>query len=483
MLQQTRGDAEVPKIIDFETAILNPSADFGGLFAPERLPVLNTIEMRKLQKLSYIDFTKEIFSFLEIELDSAILENALSTYRRFDNPNEPVALHKVHDSLYIQELFHGPTRAFKDMALQPFGAILCALAKKRNERYLILVATSGDTGPATLQAFQNDDNVCVVCLYPKNGTSDVQRRQMTTINARNVRVLGIDGNFDDAQSALKSLLADDGFKQALDLRRFRLSAANSVNFGRIIFQIVYHAYTSLCFPERGVDIIVPSGNFGNALGAFYAKLIGFDIGKIIIASNANNVLTDWITRGVYDIKERTLKQTQSPAMDILKSSNVERILYTLFGASRTRELLESLDSKKIYALSAKEFMEIQNYFDATFCTDKECRLFISRYAKLGHLVDPHTATALKAYEQFNIISNRIKVVVSTAEWTKFAPTVAQALGKGKLDDKEALAFVAKTFNAPIVPGIESLFDKEEIHDKTLAPSQIKGDILDWIATL
>ncbi|MDE5816723.1 MAG: threonine synthase, partial [Helicobacter sp.] len=341
----------------------------------------------------------------------------------------------------------------------------------------------GDTGPATLQAFQNDANVFVVCLYPKNGTSDVQRRQMTTVNAPNVRVLGIDGNFDDAQSALKRLLADDGFKQALEARRFRLSAANSVNFGRIIFQIVYHAYTSLGFPERGVDIIVPSGNFGNALGAFYAKLIGFDIGKVVIASNANNVLTDWITRGVYDIKERALKQTQSPAMDILKSSNVERILYMLFGASRTRELLESLDSKKIYALSAKEYMEIQNYFDATFCTDEECRLLIARYAKLGHLVDPHTATALKAYEQFNNISTRAKIVVSTAEWTKFAPTVAQALGKGKLGDKDALAFVAKTLNASIAPSIESLFDKEEIHNKTLAPSQISGDILDWITTL
>ncbi|MDE5816376.1 MAG: hypothetical protein K2H55_02585 [Helicobacter sp.] len=158
-----------PRIVDFETAILNPSADFGGLFAPERLPVLNTIEMRKLQKLSYIDFTKEIFTFLGINLDSAVLDSALSTYRRFDNPNEPVALRKVNDSLYIQELFHGPTRAFKDMALQPFGAILCALAQKRKERYLILVATSGDTGPATLQAFQNDANVFVVCLYPKTG--------------------------------------------------------------------------------------------------------------------------------------------------------------------------------------------------------------------------------------------------------------------------------------------------------------------------
>lgn len=483
MLRQTRGDAEDSKMIDFETAILNPSADFGGLFAPERLPVLNTIEMRKLQKLSYIDFTKEILSFLGINLDSAILDNALSTYRRFDNASEPVALRKIHDSLYIQELFHGPTRAFKDMALQPFGAILCALAKKRNERYLILVATSGDTGPATLQAFQNDSNVFVVCLYPKNGTSDVQRRQMTTINAHNVRVLGIDGNFDDAQAMLKILLADASFKQALFAKGFQLSAANSVNFGRIIFQIVYHAYTSLCFPERGVDIIIPSGNFGNALGAFYAKLIGFDIGKIIIASNANNVLTDWITRGVYDIKDRALKQTQSPAMDILKSSNIERILYALFGADRTRELLESLDSKKIYALSAKEFMEVQNYFNATFCTDEECRLLISRYAKLGHLVDPHTATALKAYEQFNTISNRVKIVVSTAEWTKFAPTVAQALGKGKLGDKEALAFVAKTLNAPIVPSIESLFDKEEIHNETLMPSQIGKDILDWVATL
>lgn len=482
MLRQTRGDIESPQYINFETAILNPNADFGGLFAPARLPVLNTIEMRKLLKLDYIDFTKEIFRFLEIKLDKSILNDALTTYRHFDNPKEPIALRKVHDSLYIEELYHGPTRAFKDMALQPFGVLLSKLAKKRNERYLILVATSGDTGPATLHAFLDDPNVCVVCLYPKGGTSEVQRRQMTTINASNVRVIGIEGNFDDAQSALKSLLADTNFRQALQSKQFHLSAANSVNFGRIIFQLIYHAYTSLKFPG-GVDIIVPSGNFGNALGAFYAKLIGFDIGKIIIASNANNVLTDWITRGVYDIKERTLKKTQSPAMDILKSSNVERILYALFGADRTRELLQSLDENKIYALSAKEFLEIRSYFDAAFCTDEECRLFIARYAKMGHLVDPHTATALKVYDQFKNISSKVKVVVSTAEWTKFAPVVAQALGKTKLDDKEALDFVANLLHAPIPQSIESLFTQDEIHTRVLAPQNVGAEILDWIANM
>lgn len=480
MLRQTRGDIGEARLIDFETAIRNPSADFGGLYAPERLPVLNTIEMRRLVNLSYPDFIKEIFSILDIHLDSSILNDALSTYHHFDNPKEPMMLRKIHESLYIQELYHGPTRAFKDMALQPFGAIMSGLAKKYNEHYLILVATSGDTGPATLHAFLHEENISVVCLYPKDGTSEVQRRQMTTMNARNLHVIGIDGNFDDAQAALKALLSDMTFKDTLANKNIKLSVANSVNFGRIVFQIIYHAYSSLRFLEKGIDVIIPSGNFGNALGAFYAKLMGFDIGRIIVASNANNVLTDWITRGVYDIKDRPLKKTLSPAMDILKSSNVERVLYTLFGAQRTRELQDSLEKRHIYALSAKEFREIQAYFDAASCSDEECLAFIARYAKVGHLIDPHTAIALRAYEHFKTISPRPKIVVATAEWTKFAPTVAEALGAENLKDKAALNFIAKTHDAIIPPNIETLFLKEECHKQIVSPCDVAHNILGWI---
>ncbi|RAX57484.1 threonine synthase [Helicobacter monodelphidis] len=483
MLKQTRGERlSSPKSLSFEEAILNPTASFGGLYAPQALPLLGTEAILRLSSLSYVQLAKEIFSLLGIEIDEKILNDSLSLYKHFDNPDDPVPLVKINDSLYVQELYHGPTRAFKDIALQPFGLLLSEIAQKRNEHYLILAATSGDTGPATLQSFANRKNISVVCLYPSGGTSDVQRLQMTTANAKNLKVIGIKGNFDDAQTALKNLLNDQNFKEELQKKNILLSAANSVNFGRIAFQIVYHVYSALKFYKRGVDIIVPSGNFGNALGAFYAKVMGFPIGKIIIASNVNNILTEWITSGVYDIKGRNLKRSESPAMDILKSSNVERILFTLYGASRTKQLLEALENNGIYTLTLNELEKLKEYFKACYCNDDEGRRLISYYAKNGYLFDPHTATAFKAYDQFKSISTHVKIVLSTAEWTKFAPTVAAALGKENLSDEESLCFIAETLKTPIHQNIQSLFTKKEEQTDIIEKDDIAQKILQWIHT-
>ena len=215
-----------------------------------------------------------------------------------------------------------------------------------------MAATSGDTGPATLETFKHKPNIRVACLYPDGGTSDVQRLQMVTEEANNLKVVGIHGNFDDAQQALKSLLGSEEFKLELSEKGIQLSAANSVNFGRIIFQIIYHIHSHLELVRHGeiglgdeVYLVVPSGNFGNALGAYYAKKAGLPIRKILIASNANNILTDLINTGVYDIRDRELILTESPAMDILKSSNVERVLFDKFGAVRTREMMEALNDE------------------------------------------------------------------------------------------------------------------------------------------
>jgi threonine synthase len=236
--------------------------------------------------------------------------------------------------------------------LQPFGKILSSVAQKREENYLILAATSGDTGPAALETFKNKKNIQVVCLYPANGTSDVQRLQMVTEDAPNLKVIGIKGNFDDAQAALKNLLVSSSFKETLEEKNISLSAANSVNFGRIIFQIIYHIHNYLELVRQDaisigekVYLNVPSGNFGNVLGAFYAQKMGLPVEKLVISSNENNILTRLIQTGIYDIRASELKLTTSPAMDILKSSNVERVLFSLYGAVRTKDLMEDLSRR------------------------------------------------------------------------------------------------------------------------------------------
>ena len=312
--------------VSFSQAILSPIGAHGGLYAPKTLPHLDEDffnEARQIinEKGAYKKLALRVIKAFDFDLDLEIFERALRRYDSFDD-GEPTHLNEIN-GYYFNELWHGPTRAFKDMALAPFGALLEELAS--NQKYLIIVATSGDTGPATLEAFSGSKNVSVVCMYPSGGTSQTQKLQMLSYSRfSNSLVLGIRGNFDDAQRTLKALLGNDDFKNVLKAKGFKLSAANSVNFGRILFQIIYHLYASIKIASQNpVNIVVPSGNFGDALGAYYAKKMGANIAKIGIASNENNVLTDFINTGIYDISKRTLKQTISPAMDILISSNIE----------------------------------------------------------------------------------------------------------------------------------------------------------------
>lgn len=482
MLVETRGnDGKNPRECGLSEAILRPMASFGGLWSLGEIPRL---EMREILGLSYNDLARYIFRILGF--DNALLGDALATYRGFDNALVPVNYTKISENLYIQQLYNGPTRAFKDMAMQPFGSMLCALAKAESKRYLILTATSGDTGPATLEAIKGRENVYGICMYPHNATSDVQRLQMTTIAAPNVKVLAIKGDFDDAQGILKNLLKDSGFLAFLEARNFALTATNSVNFGRIIFQIIYHIYSYIYLFQNGaitqgeaIDIIVPSGNFGNALGAFYAKLMGVPIAKIIIATNANSVLFDFIKRGEYDISKRTLIKTNSPAMDILVSSNVERALFALYGAEKTREFMESLAKTKSYRLNPQELRALQGFFDAHKSDDSEALEMIRTYAKRGIIIDPHTATGLAAYND----SGTKSIVCATAEWSKFAPTIARALGQKCSGDKEALDFISKAYNLPIHANIAALFHAPESNNAIVDKDEVSATIRAWLADL
>ncbi len=485
---ESRGnDGKKPVKVAFSEAILNPAASFGGLYVPESLPSLGEEFLKSSLECDYKELAFSILKSFDIDIEDELIKEALDLYDRFDDPENPVPVKKVHENLYVSELYHGPTRAFKDMALQPFGHILSSLAKRREENYLILAATSGDTGPATLESFKNRPNIKVVCLYPEGGTSDVQRLQMVTEEGKNLKVIGILGDFDDAQNALKELLASAEFRKRLNSMDIKLSAANSVNFGRIIFQTIYHfhSYLQLCRNGRisigeSVDLIVPSGNFGNALGAYYAKKMGLPVEKILIASNANNVLTELIKYGRYDLKGRSLVKTLSPAMDILKSSNVERVLFDKFGPLRTKELMEELNEKGGYSLTKEELAALREDFDADFTTDEEVREIIKEYAfEYGYLMDPHTATTIKIFKNN---SGRINIAYSTAEWTKFAPAVWNALKNSdeKIGDLDALVDVAKMLNIMIPVVIEELFNKPIVHDTVVSKDEIRGEILKFL---
>ena len=284
---ETRGnDQQNPKEVTFSEAILNPSASFGGLFVPKNLPTLGLEFVKNHLDKSYKELAYDMLQAFEIDISDEEINKALDLYDNFDDAQNPCPVRKIKNDLFIQEQYHGPTRAFKDMALQPFGSILSSIAKAKNEKYLILAATSGDTGPAALNTFKNKEGIQVACLYPSGGTSDVQRLQMVCEDANNLKVIGINGNFDDAQAALKNLLASQSFKDELEKDGIKLSAANSVNFGRIIFQIIYHIHSYIQMVKQNeitlgdsIYLIVPSGNFGNALGGYYAQKWAFLLKK------------------------------------------------------------------------------------------------------------------------------------------------------------------------------------------------------------
>jgi len=473
--------------VTFSQALLSPSASFGGLYVPQTLPLFDGSFFDK--SLSYKALAKKVLMHFEIDIQEKIIDEALALYDKFDDPANPTPLVKIEENLFVNELYHGPTRAFKDMALQPFGCILSHLAQKEGQKYLILAATSGDTGPAALESFKNRENIQIACLYPDGGTSDVQRLQMVTEDGKNLKVIGIKGDFDDAQYALKGLLASDTFKQALDKKDIKLSAANSVNFGRIIFQIIYHVKAYLTLLAQGeiednekIYITVPSGNFGNALGAYYAKKMGLPLEKILITSNANNILAELIQTGRYDIRDKKLLLTLSPAMDILKSSNIERILFDMFGAEKTKKWMDDLERTGFYQLNKSELARLQEDFSAIDSDDDFAKETINNYAKKGYVMDPHTATCLRANGTLDD-KPLCNILCSTAEWTKFAPTMMNALKRDshKYGDKEALAYISKELDIAITPSIQALFDKKIYHDGVIEKTDIETTILDFIA--
>lgn len=425
--------------VSAEEAILTGLAPDGGLFVPAYIPRFDDGEIEKLRSASYGEtaltvLKKYLDGFDEKEL-AGIIEEA---YASFDTA-DPAPVTALSDGLYVLELWHGPTCAFKDMALQLMPRLLSLCRRKTGirEEIHILVATSGDTGKAALEGFRDVPGTRITVFYPHDGVSTVQQAQMVTQRGENVRVYAVNGNFDDAQTAVKRLFADRELAARLKKENVLLSSANSINWGRLLPQIVYYVRTAflLCAGEP-VSFVVPTGNFGNILAAYYAKRMGAPIGRLVCASNANNVLTDFIRTGCYD-RRRPFHKTISPSMDILVSSNLERLLYHLSDSEHVREWMERLNASGSYTVTDQVLTALQEHFDAAYCDDDEARRMIGRtYEEKAYLLDPHTAVAMAAAERLPLQAPT--VVVSTASPFKFAKDVLQSLG----DEGEADGFAA-----------------------------------------
>lgn len=417
----------------------------GGLLTPASLPALPSDALSLLQTMPYSERAVYMMDlFLDGFSKEELRDFAQKAYQNFDDA-AVAPLHTVNPSTHCLELWHGPTSAFKDMALQMLPHLLSASLVKTNEERTacILVATSGDTGKAALEGFRDVNKTKILVFYPKDGVSDIQGLQMKTQEGENVGVCAVVGNFDDAQTGVKQLFSDATLRADLDARGYFLSSANSINWGRVLPQLVYYisAYCdllktgSIAAGER-VNVCVPTGNFGNILAAYYAKEMGLPIGKLICASNSNNVLTDFIRDGVYD-RNRSFHTTMSPSMDILISSNLERLLFALTkqDATQVRGYMEQLSKDGKYEVGADLKAALTEQFYAGFCDDAQTqRVIAAMWEQEGYLIDPHTAVAFDVLAQYRRVSGdeTKTIVVSTASPFKFCDNVLGALGETQL---------------------------------------------------
>lgn len=411
----------------------------GGLFVPERIPGVSTAELSALCGMDYRARAVRIMSlFLEEFSDAELTDFVTRAYgKQFDNAHiAPLRL--LRPGTAFLELWHGPTCAFKDMALQMLPHLLTASLKKTGEQrqVCILVATSGDTGKAALEGFQNVAGTKIFVFYPDGGVSRIQRLQMVTQTGGNVGVAAVRGNFDDAQTGVKQIFGDQAFGEELSERGWYLSSANSINWGRLLPQIAYY-FSAYCDAVNNgtiqvgdkINFCVPTGNFGNILAGWFAREMGLPVRRFICASNANNVLTEFISTGVYD-RNRPFYPTISPSMDILVSSNLERLLYMLTGDRTTKEYMAELSKKGRYTIGGDTLLRIQETFSAGYCDDDSTRRTIRRiWETSGYLMDPHTAVACKVLMDYRGDSrdDTPAVVVSTASPFKFAADVLKAL--------------------------------------------------------
>ncbi len=468
-------------------AIAKGLASDGGLFVPECLPTVAQDEINELCAMDYRGRAKRIMGKFLDGFTAEELERFVAAAYGDNFDSEAVApLSFIDDKTAFLELWHGPTCAFKDMALQMLPHLLTASLRKTGEEkeVCILVATSGDTGKAALEGFADVEGTSIFVFYPKDGVSDIQRLQMVTQSGKNVGVCAVVGNFDDAQTGVKKIFGDREFAAALAEKGYFLSSANSINWGRLLPQIVYYFSAYCDFVLSGnlgmgekLDFCVPTGNFGNILAGWYAKQMGLPVGKLICASNENNVLTDFIETGVYD-KNRTFHTTISPSMDILVSSNLERLLFALAGSENVRGYMSALAESGKYEVDAEVLEKIKADFACGCCDDAETKANIRAiFDGKGYLMDTHTAVAYKVLstQREECGSVNPAVVVSTASPYKFAVDVLDALGAKSGDD--ALVALSKK-SGTAIPAPLSGLDKREVRFEGFTEKGAMRDTVD-----
>ncbi|MGE5042352.1 MAG: threonine synthase [Candidatus Levyibacteriota bacterium] len=491
----TRG--KDPRSYRFSSAILSSTAADGGLLVPRTLPALSQEEIVAMSNLPYHERAARVIQKFDPDLPPGVLKRSTAEAygRNFDDHRiAPLVPLPGTPNQHILELWHGPTSAFKDMALQPMPRLFSVAAElNNNERlekgekqihYLVLTATSGDTGKAAAEGYKDIPGVSILVYYPHGGVSRLQELSMLTQEGNNVSMHPVKGNFDNAQTAVKQVFDDTEFAKQLDyLYNTVLSSANSINWGRIAPQIAYHvsAYADLVRnevikPGEKIDIAVPTGNFGNILAAYYAKQMGLPVGKLVCASNENNVITEFLHTGVYDIRNRKLQQTSSPSMDILIASNIERLLYLMTqDTQKVGRWMAELKERKVFEVDGETRQRLATEFYAGWISDAEAAKNIKRVAmNAGYLMDTHTSVAQAVTEQYlqDESSSRPIVVCSTANWAKFPVAVRNALVGGDMrnnatlnsnDEFEAVRAVKDIMGVKEPANIAALADKPILH--------------------
>ena len=474
-------------------AILKGLSDDGGLFVPDRIPALDK-SLKELSGLTYKEVAYEVMKlfltdFTEEELKQCI-NNAYDS--KFDT--EVIAPLVEAEGAYYLELFHGATIAFKDMALSILPHLLITSAKKnqvKNE-IVILTATSGDTGKAALAGFAGVKGTKIIVFYPKHGVSPIQEKQMVTQKGDNTCVIGITGNFDDAQTGVKKVFGDKELAAEMDKAGYQFSSANSINIGRLVPQIVYYVYAYAQLLKEGriadkeaINVVVPTGNFGNILAAFYAKNMGLPIKKLICASNDNKVLYDFFETGVYD-RNREFVLTTSPSMDILISSNLERLIYRIAGndAEKNAALMAALSGQGKYEITAEMKEKLADFY-GNYATEKETAATIKElYEETGYVIDTHTAVAATVYNKYKAqTKDEAKTVIaSTASPFKFTRSVMEAIDEkyAAMDDFALVDELSKLANVKVPNAIEEIRTAPVLHDRVCDKEEMKAVVKEFL---
>ncbi|MDE6208489.1 MAG: threonine synthase [Lachnospiraceae bacterium] len=483
MYKSTRSDQTVTA----SQAILKGLASDGGLFVPVTLPKLN-VNIEDLKDMSYQEVAYAVMKEFLTDFTEEELKNCINKAydKKFDT--EEIAPLVKADGAYYLELFHGPTIAFKDMALSILPHLLITSAKKNNIKndIVILTATSGDTGKAALAGFADVEHTKIIVFYPKGGVSPIQEKQMVTQKGDNTFVVGINGNFDQAQSGVKAIFGNKELEKEMNEAGYQFSSANSINIGRLVPQVVYYVYAYSKLLKEGeiengekINVVVPTGNFGNILAAYYAKNMGLPIDKLICASNDNKVLYDFFTTGSYD-KNREFILTTSPSMDILISSNLERLIYKIAGCDDTKnkELMTSLNTTGKYDITDEMKSELVDFY-GNYATEKETAEVIKEiYQQTGYIIDTHTAVAAKVYKKYKeeTNDNTKAVIASTASPFKFTRSVMNAIDD-KYDSKgdfELVDELSKLGNVKVPNAIEEIRSANPLHDTVCEVNEMEA---------